>query len=137
MANPYAAAAELQNRYLAEAIETATPAARLGMLLDRLELDLQRADAAFDRGDLAAINEHLVHAQEILLALAGTLQVDAWEGAPRLAGLYHFLHGELVAANMGKDRQRLAATTPLVRQLADTWRAAIAQSSGELASDVA
>ena len=137
MPNPYAVAAGLQNRYLAEAIETATPAARLGMLLDRLELDLQRADTAFDTGDLSIINEQLVHAQEILLTLASTLQLDAWDGAPRLAGLYHFLHGELVAANMAKDRPRLAGAIPLVKQLADSWRAATAQNSQELTSDVA
>ncbi len=125
MPRGFATAEELQNRYLGEAIETATPAARLGMLLDRLELDLQRADAAFDGGDLAAINDNLVHAQEILLALAGTLRIDVWEGAAQLAGLYYHLHGELLAANMAKDRDRLAKARPMVAQLAGAWRAAI------------
>ena len=124
-------AEELQNRYLGEAIETATPAARLGMLLDRLELDLQRADTAFDSGDLAVINDSLVHAQEILLALAGTLRMDVWDGAARLAGLYHFLHSELLAANMAKDRGRLSQAIPLVTQLARAWRAAM---SGDVAA---
>ncbi len=124
-------AEEMQNRYLGEAIETATPAARLSMLLDRLELDLQRADTAFDSGDLAVINDSLVHAQEILLALAGTLRLDIWDGAARLAGLYHFLHGELVAANMAKDRDRLVKAIPLVTQLARAWRGAM---SGDMAA---
>lgn len=126
MPRGYTNVEDLQNRYLAEAIETATPAARLAMLLDRLELDLQRADTGFEEGDLAVISDNLIHAQEILLALAGTLQVDAWEGAARLAGLYYHIHSELLAANMQKDRQRLVAARPLVAQLAGAWRTAIA-----------
>lgn len=117
-------------RYLAEAVETATPAVRLGMLWDRLELDMQRADNAFEAGDLFAINEHLVHAQDILLALADTLRTDSWEGARQLAALYGFIHGELVQANLGKDRSRAAAAAGLVRQLAHAWRSAIASQSG-------
>jgi flagellar secretion chaperone FliS len=115
---------DLKRRYLAEAIETAPPAVRLSMLFDRMALDLGRADAAFGTGDLKAVNDGLVHAQEILLALRGTLRVDEWEGAPRLAALYDHLHGELVQANLSKDRDRAAGATVLVAQLAAAWRRA-------------
>jgi flagellar protein FliS len=130
-------AADAQARYLAEAVETATPAVRLGMLWDRLQLDLQRADRAFDDGDLYAIHDNLVQAQEILLALADTIRTDQWDVAPRLAALYRHLHGELVLANVHKDRERLAATTSLVAQLADAWRVAIAGVTEEPVDGVA
>jgi len=120
----------LKARYLAEAVETATPSARLTMLYDRLELDLQRADAGFEAGDLKAISDNLIHAQEILLALHGTLKLDAWEAAPRLAALYDYLQRELLAANMDKDRPRLAAASALIGRLADAWRTA-ARAAGE------
>ncbi len=43
-------AQELRSRYLSEAVQTATPAGRLVMLYDALELDLLRADQAFEVG---------------------------------------------------------------------------------------
>jgi len=121
--------AEAQLRYLAEAVETATPAARLGMLWDRLQFDLHQADDAFGAGDLFTINEHLVNAQQIVMALADTLRTDTWAAAPRLASLYGFLHQELLQTNMTKDRERLASVVGMVGQLADAWRAAIVSAS--------
>lgn len=137
MAPGFMSPAEAQARYLAEAVETATPAVRLGMLWDRLELDLQRADAAFDVGDLFGINVHLVHAQDILLALADTLQTDSWAPAGQLSGLYRYIHAELVRANMDKDRARAGAAADMVGQLAGAWRAAIAGTAEERAHGVA
>lgn len=117
--------AEAQLRYLAEAVETATPAARLGMLWDRLQFDLHQADDAFGTGNLFSINEHLVNAQQIVMALADTLRTDTWAAAPRLASLYGFIHQELVQVNMTKDRERLTPVVGMVGELADAWRAAI------------
>ncbi|HXY28940.1 MAG TPA: flagellar export chaperone FliS, partial [Acidimicrobiales bacterium] len=110
--------------YLVEAIETASPAVRLTMLYDRLELDLRRADDGFEAGDLKAINDSLVHGQEILTTLRTTLRADVWEGAARLGTLYDFLHGELLGANLAKDRARMQAAAALIAQLATAWRQA-------------
>jgi flagellar protein FliS len=119
-------AEELALRYLAEAIETATPAVRLTMLYDRLELDLRRAETGFEDGDLKAISDNLIHAQEILQVLRTTLRGDVWEGAGRLAALYDFLHGELLHANLAKDRGKVAEAARLIAQLAEAWREAAA-----------
>ncbi|HUO49733.1 MAG TPA: flagellar export chaperone FliS [Acidimicrobiales bacterium] len=125
-----APAEELALRYLAEAIETATPAVRLTMLYDRLELDLRRAEVGFEQGDLKAISDNLIHAQEILLALRTTLREGVWDGAARLAALYDFLHGELLQANLAKDRTKLTGATELIAQLSQAWREAAAGSAG-------
>ncbi|HXW36140.1 MAG TPA: flagellar export chaperone FliS [Acidimicrobiales bacterium] len=117
---------ELRRRYLKEAVETASASVRLTMLWDRVQLDLSRAEAGFESRDLKAVNDGLVHAQEILLALRDTMRVDAWEGAPRLVALYDHLHQELVRANLEKDRERLTDAAVLVVQLADAWRRAAA-----------
>lgn len=130
MPSSFASPADLQARYLAEAVETATPAVRLGMLWDRLELVLQRADAAFGIGDVYAIHDFLVQGQDILLGLADTLRTDQWEAAARLKALYAYLHGELVQANVHKDRSRIGPVAEMVGQLASAWRAAIAQETG-------
>jgi len=122
-----APAEELARRYLAEAVETATPAVRLTMLYDRLELDLRRANAGFEAGDLKAISDNLIHAQEILLTLRTTLRGDVWDGAARLAALYDFLHGELLDANLSKDRAKVAAAAELIARLGQAWREASAR----------
>lgn len=116
-------------RYLADAIETSSPAQRLVMLYDRLELDLAGADAAFERADIPAINSFLVHAQEILLALRQTLCVEVWDGGRTLAGLYDLILSELLQANMTKDRERAAAATTLVAKLAHAWRRAASEAA--------
>src|ERR1700683_3701400 len=102
-------AAEMRRRYLTEAVQTASPAVRLTMLFDTLELDLARADKAFSEGsDLKTISDHLIHAQNILVALRDTIDLDAWEAAGRLQALYDHLYTELVKANLDKDRSRAA-----------------------------
>jgi flagellar protein FliS len=119
-------------RYMAEAIETATPVVRLMMIFDRLELDLRRASDGFESGDLELINDNLVHAQEILFILRATLRGDLWEGAERLGALYDFLHGELLNANVTKDRARMATATEMIAELAASWRQAAANASNEM-----
>lgn len=115
-------------RYLMDAIETSSPAQRLVMLYDRLELDLASADAAFERAEIPAINSFLVHAQEIVLALRQTLCVEAWAGGRTLAGLYDLILSELLQANMTKDRARAAGAATLVAQLAQAWRKAASEA---------
>jgi flagellar secretion chaperone FliS len=115
---------DLRRRYLNDAVQTASPAARLGMLYDRLQLDLSRADAGFESNDMKTVNDNLIHAQEILLALHGTLQTGQWEAASNLAALYMFIHGELVGSNLDKDRQRATVASTMVAQLADAFRQA-------------
>jgi flagellar protein FliS len=125
-------AAKIQQRYLADAVETAAPAVRLTMLYDALELDLRRADAAFETDDLKAINDNLVHAQEIILTLRDTMKPELWDGAPRLIALYNFFLGELLGANLNKDRPRAAAVSELIARVGNAWRqAAEAVAVGE------
>lgn len=121
--------AEMRIRYLAEAIETASPATRLTMLWDRMQLDLTRARKGFEASDLEEVNAGLVHAQEILLVLRDTMRVDAWEGAARVVALYDHLQHELLKANVDKDSGRAAAASALVDELANAWRIAAAEGN--------
>jgi flagellar protein FliS len=119
----------LRVRYLTEAIETATPAGRLTLLLDALEMDLARVDRAFAAGaPPKETGDLLVHAQEILAALRDTIDVSAWDPAERIRALYHYLYTELVQANLDKDRARAAAVAAHVSQLAAAWREAARRS---------
>lgn len=116
-------------RFLAESVSTASPVRLLTMLYDRLLLDLTRGADAQVLGDRAAANTHLLHAQEIVLELAGSLRPDAWSGGPALASLYAFLHSELVRANVAGDAERTVAVRALVEPLAEAWRTAALEVS--------
>lgn len=119
--------ANLRDRYVQDAVSTASPATLLIMLYDRLVLDLLRAEAALRDGKRDAANEQLTHAQDIIAELSNTLDVDAWEGARRLMSVYTFLHTSLVDANVKGDADKVAACRELVEPLQDAWQRAAKQ----------
>jgi flagellar protein FliS len=119
-------AATLRNRYLGDAVSTASPQRLLVMLYDRLALDLERAESALTTGDREQANGLLQHAQDIVLELQSSLQVESWEGGPRLSALYTWLHGELVRANIKGDLRRVGDCRKIVEPLRDAWREAAA-----------
>ena len=114
--------ASLRSRYLGDSVATASPQRILVMLYDRLALDLERAQAALSGGDRQEAGAQLQHEQDIVLELRSSLQVDAWEGGPRLAALYSWLIGELVQANVKADRNRVTSCLQVVEPLRDAWR---------------
>ncbi|MCL4434258.1 MAG: flagellar export chaperone FliS [Actinobacteria bacterium] len=125
----------LRERYLRDAILTATPAQRVVMLYDQLLLDITTATSLLvveGIRDLKGVNDHLVNAQEIVLTLRDVLRTDLWEGAANLAQLYTYIHGELVQANLQKDVERLRGVVELVERLADAFRTAASGEDGSL-----
>ena len=116
----------LRDRYLADSVNTASPGKLLVMLYDRLVMDLVQGEEATRAGDRERSAERLTHAQEIILELRTTLDLDAWSGAAGLANLYGFLLTELIGANVGRDADRIAACRSLVEPLRDAWREAAA-----------
>jgi flagellar protein FliS len=116
-------------RYLADAVATATPARRIVLLYDRLWLDIQRALAAQDCGDVTA-RDHLQHGQQIVAELLGSLDGSTWAGAANLASLYSYLLRELIGEVVEPQPGRLAAVTKIVSDLRTSWQQAEAQLQG-------
>ncbi len=110
--------------FVKDAILTATPAARLMMLLDRLEVDLKRTENAFATGYVYKRNVALLHAQDIVLNLRDTLRVDLWPGAAQLKTIYSFIYAEFVQANIYEDQKRFERASRLLIELIEAWRAA-------------
>src|SRR3954464_3218604 len=123
-------AASLRARYLGDTVATASPQQLLVMLYDRLAPDLGRAQRAVAAGSREAASEQLLHAQDIVLELLSSLQVDAWEGGPRLAALYNWLISELVQANIKLDTNRISSCRQVVDPLRDGWRQPAAALAG-------
>ncbi|PZS25839.1 MAG: flagellar export chaperone FliS [Pseudonocardiales bacterium] len=116
-----------RQRYLRDTVATASPARLLVLLFDRLVLDLAQAESAQRDGRREIANERLCHAQDIVLELRMSLDVDAWDGAPGLAALYMFVLRELVQANVLLDPERTRTCRELVEPLRDAWREVAAQ----------
>jgi len=121
----------MRNRYLQDSISTASPGKLLIMLYDRLVLDLVQGEDALRAGERELANDKLNHAQEIILELRTTLDLEAWSGAPGLASLYGFLITELIGANIARDATRVAACRAIVEPLRDTWREAVVLASAQ------
>jgi flagellar protein FliS len=114
----------MRARYLADSVNTASPARLLVMLYERLVLDLSQAEVAMGAGQREEGGERLMHAQEIVLELRATLDEELWAGAAGLAQIYEFVVNELIAANIKADVGRIVACRSLVEPLLEAWRQA-------------
>ena len=95
-------------------------------LIVRTVLREKQAEEALRTDVPAAAYERITHAQDIVLELRTSLDVEAWSGAPALSNLYAFLLTELIGANVARDPERVASCRILVEPLRDAWREAAA-----------
>ncbi len=116
--------AQARSRYTADAVATASPARLLVMLYDRLVLDLVNAESSAGDREFERMSSELQHAQDIVLELRTSLDLDAWDGAAGLAALYTWIFSELVHANVQRDPARIRSCRDLVEPLRDAWRQA-------------
>ena len=123
--NPYRAA----SAYRDHAVTTASPARLVVLVFERLVLDMDRALVAMEAG--LNPSAHLIHAQELMVALLDALDTSAWEQGPRLAGVYAYVHRTLVSANVDKDPSLVRECLALITPLKEAWTQAAA-SAGEI-----
>lgn len=118
-----------KQQYLEQQVASASPARLLVLLYDRLLVDVDRAGVAQDADDWIAAGTHLTHAQWIVAELNGSL-TDVWDGADDLRGLYAYLTGRLIAANIDRDRSITAECREIVAPLREAWHQAAASTAG-------
>jgi flagellar secretion chaperone FliS len=117
----------LRNRYLNDSIATASPGRLLVMLYDRLVLDMAQGEEALRAGDRTTGGDRLMHAQEIIIELRSTLDMEVWSGAAGLAALYAYWLSELIGANVTGDADRARLVREQIEPVRDAWREAAAQ----------
>jgi flagellar protein FliS len=113
-----------QAMYNRDAILSASPSRLLTMLFDRLLLDLQRAEAAQIEEDWNRASPYLVHAQDIVAELAGSLDVERWDGGQNLLAVYLFSSTKLVSANIQHSVEMTREVIALMEPLRQTWHEA-------------
>ena len=112
------------NTYQREAILSASPARLLVMLYDRLLLDLARAEAAQLDEAWDVARENLLHAQDIIAELAGSLDLDVWDGADNMLGIYNYAGTALMNANIDRNAALTRECIELLEPLRQTWHEA-------------
>jgi flagellar protein FliS len=115
-----------RDRYVADAITTASPQHLLCLLYDRLALDIQRAGVALDAGDKVTARDMARHAQDIVFELRSTLDMDVWDGAASLASVYGWLITQLGRVVVHGDAEAAASCSRVVEPLRLAWKEAAA-----------
>jgi len=121
-------------QYNQDAILSASPNRLLTMLFDRLMLDLQRAEAAQSEQDWNRASGYLIHAQDIVAELAGTLDVERWDGGQNLLAIYLFSSTKLVSANVERSIERTREVITIMEPLRQTWHEAAALLADQAAA---
>lgn len=121
----------MRDRYLRDTVSTATPGKLLVMLYERLVLDLAKGEQAQRDGDRETAAYRLTHAQEIVLELRASLDLEVWSEGAALANIYVYLLNELIMANVKLDADRTATCRMLVEPLLEAWREAASTTAGE------
>lgn len=133
-----AAAARL--RYLTDQVNTASPAALIVLLYDRLSLDIDVAVAGQAEGDVVAAATALAHGQRIVTELLTSLDIADWSGGEDLAALYRYLLLGLIDARTTTDPRHLAQLGKIVADLRSAWHGAavqLASGAAEKSADAA
>lgn len=113
----------LQNRYQAykqQSMLTMTQGEMLTAVYDGVLKAIYSAQQAFKAGDLAAINKHLIKAQEILSYLKSTLN-SKYEISQNLESLYDYFIEQVRQANVKKNPDGLAEVAEMVQELRDAF----------------
>lgn len=116
--------------YQRSAVLSASPAQLLTMLYDRLLLDLHRAEQAQLGGRYGEASEQLRHAQDIIIELQRTLDLDAWDGARRLAAIYDYVFEAAVQANLSRNVELTRECQRRLEPLRQAWHEAAAMPAG-------
>lgn len=116
-----------RNAYATATVETVAPEKLLIMLFDALIRNLVQAETALEEGAKPVAHEKLIVAQDIVGELISSLDPEGFDGGQQLLGLYTFMYGELLDANLNKSKAKVMGVRSLVEPLAETWRQAAAQ----------
>jgi len=117
--------------YQSQAVQTANRPRLLVMLLDRLAVDIDRADHAIESLNYETVNETLQHAQKIVRMLASSLDPEGFSGAQDLLAVYDFLERHLIAANLEKSATKVKECADMVRPIHEAWRRVVNASERE------
>lgn len=120
--------AQAYQQYRNSVVETASPGRLLLMLYDAAIRNLDTAHRAIEDQNTSQANDCLLKAQDILLELMSTLDME-YEIAKQLLSLYDFMYRQLIEANVKKDVELVDGVHGFLVELRDTWQEAMKRSA--------
>ncbi len=115
--NPYQA-------YQENSVNTARPEELTLMLYNGAIRFIKQAKYAIENKNIQLANESLIKAQNIILELQSTLDMN-YDIAKNLDALYDYLYNRLIEGNLKKDQTILDEVLSFVTELRDTWQQAM------------
>lgn len=113
----------MYEKYKKTSAETISPGRLLIMLFDGAINSVQAALEDINSQRVAEAHKNIVKAQDIVLELRNTLNMD-YSVSASLWELYDYLYRELVEANVHKDGLILEKILPFFSELRQTWQEA-------------
>lgn len=111
-------------------VTTAAPGELIVMLYRGAVRFTAAGAEALERGDFELAHSRLIKAQDVVVELAGSLNVErAGPVGPSLMAVYTYLHRELIQANVKKDPRPAREVEKLLRELLGAWEEAVQQAS--------
>lgn len=118
--------------------ETSTPGQLIALLYDAMVRSLDRAKAGLDQHDLESAHAPLLRAQDIVLELISSLNVDdageAGAMARQLGALYEYMYRRLLDASVHKDAAAVDEVRRLITPVREAWSHALEELSRQAAS---
>ncbi|MEA1960914.1 MAG: flagellar export chaperone FliS [Bacillota bacterium] len=125
--------AQAYNQYKKTTVETVAPEKLLLMLYEGVLKNIRSARKGIEDKDINRAHQEIVKAEEIILELMSTLNMD-YEISNGLLALYRYMYDQLVQANIQKDTAILEEVEGYLSELGDTWAEAarILKTSGHM-----
>ncbi len=111
-------------QYKRTTVETAPPGQLLLMLYNGCIKNIENAQRAISEKNPGQAHEHIVKAQDIVIELMATLNMD-YDISQRLLSVYDYIYNQMVEANIRKDLELLEEIQGFLSDLRDTWQDAI------------
>ncbi len=112
--------AQAYNQYKKTSVETVAPEKLLIMLFDGAIKDINNAKKAIEAKDINLAHQEIIKAEDILIELMSTLNMD-YEISLNLFALYEYLLYQLTQANYKKDIALLNEVEEFLTEIRQTW----------------
>ena len=113
------------NAYKTVGVQSASPERILDEVFQRIQLDCQRAVTAIEDDDVKERCEQIGHAIKLVRALEVSLDTElAPELCDNLVGLYGYVRGRLVDANLKGDVKPVRDALELIGEVHESFLAA-------------
>ncbi len=115
---------QVYEQYKRTSVETSSPGKLLLMLYDGCIKNIENARTAIGEKNPELAHEKIVKAQDIIIELMATLNMD-YNISQRLLSIYDYIYNQMVEANIKKNIELLDEIQGLLADMRDTWQDAM------------